>query len=295
VGGTKLGYVLGLLKYSRGKEAEADRLGLEVMNAAGYDPNEMAVVFRKLADQERSLPSSRRALHSSHPLSEDPDARGRAARRDAAAPRRRACCDRARVVFLAGEPDVREGLMARVLVLALLVAACGVSGPVLDPDEHVAGERTAAPAGALDRLWPAILGALPAEGLRVAHQDRARGAIATAARPITGGEAQKKLAEIGDLARATQAGIQRVSELEVGTSCCSRRAGDAGTRLRVRSTIDAIDRSAPAVPRRGASSRSCRATSRSRRAASSSAISSAASRQLLHRRGDALLPRRARH
>ena len=44
--GTKLGYVLGLLKYSRGKEAEADRLGLEVMNAAGYDPNEMAAVFR---------------------------------------------------------------------------------------------------------------------------------------------------------------------------------------------------------------------------------------------------------
>ena len=69
--GTKLGYVLGLLKYSRGKEAEADRLGLEVMNAAGYDPNEMAVVFRKLAEQERSLPSIVERFTSSHPLSED--------------------------------------------------------------------------------------------------------------------------------------------------------------------------------------------------------------------------------
>jgi predicted Zn-dependent protease len=69
--GTKLGYVLGLLKYSRGKEAEADRLGLEVMNAAGYDPNEMAAVFRKLAEQEKSLPSVVERFTSSHPLSED--------------------------------------------------------------------------------------------------------------------------------------------------------------------------------------------------------------------------------
>ena len=46
--GTKLGYVLGLLKYSRGKEAEADRLGLELMYSAGYDPTEMATVFRRL-------------------------------------------------------------------------------------------------------------------------------------------------------------------------------------------------------------------------------------------------------
>jgi hypothetical protein len=135
--------------------------------------------------------------------------------------------------------------MARVLVLALLVAACGVSGPVLDPDEHVAGERQRLLQEPVDRLWPAILGALPAEGLRVTHQDRARGAIATAPVRITGGEAQKKLAEIGDLARAHQAGIQRVSELEVRYVLLLAPAGDAGTRLRVRSTIDAIDRSAP--------------------------------------------------
>jgi beta-barrel assembly-enhancing protease len=69
--GTKLGYVLGLLKYSRGKESEADHLGLEVMNAAGYDPTEMAIVFRKLSEQQRSLPSVVERFFSTHPLSED--------------------------------------------------------------------------------------------------------------------------------------------------------------------------------------------------------------------------------
>jgi len=80
--GTKLGYVLGLLHYSRGKEAEADHLGLEVMNAAGYDPSEMAVVFGRLAEQQHSLPSVVERFFSSHPLSED---RMRDAERRAAA------------------------------------------------------------------------------------------------------------------------------------------------------------------------------------------------------------------
>ncbi len=69
--GAKLAYVLSLLKYSRGKEAEADRLGLQLMNAAGYDPTEMAVVFRKLSEQQHSLPSVVERFFSSHPLSEE--------------------------------------------------------------------------------------------------------------------------------------------------------------------------------------------------------------------------------
>jgi len=69
--GAKLGYVLTLLRYSRGKEAEADRLGLRLMNAAGYDPTAMASVFRKLSEQQRSLPSVVERFISSHPLSED--------------------------------------------------------------------------------------------------------------------------------------------------------------------------------------------------------------------------------
>src|SRR5436309_1098278 len=80
--GTKLGYVLGLLSYSRGKEAEADHLGLVLMNAAGYDASEMAIVFRRLAEQQHSLPSVVERFFSSHPLSED---RMRDAERRAAA------------------------------------------------------------------------------------------------------------------------------------------------------------------------------------------------------------------
>ena len=69
--GAKLGYVLGLLRYNRGMESEADRLGLGLMDAAGYDPREMASVFRKLSEQQRSLPSIVERFASSHPLSED--------------------------------------------------------------------------------------------------------------------------------------------------------------------------------------------------------------------------------
>jgi predicted Zn-dependent protease len=66
--GAKLGYVLGLLQYSRGKEAEADRLGLQLMASAGYDPAEMAVVFRRLEEQQRSMPTIVERFLSSHPL-----------------------------------------------------------------------------------------------------------------------------------------------------------------------------------------------------------------------------------
>ena len=69
--GAKLGYVLALLQYGRGKESEADRLGLELMNNAGYDPHGMSSMFRKLSEQQRSLPSVVERFFSSHPLSED--------------------------------------------------------------------------------------------------------------------------------------------------------------------------------------------------------------------------------
>jgi predicted Zn-dependent protease len=69
--GAKLGYVLTLLRYSRGKEAEADHLGLQLMNAAGYDPSEMAIVFRKLDEQHHSMPSIVERFMGSHPLSKD--------------------------------------------------------------------------------------------------------------------------------------------------------------------------------------------------------------------------------
>jgi beta-barrel assembly-enhancing protease len=69
--GAKLGYVLGLLRYSRGMESEADRLGLELMASAGYDPSEMAAVFRRLEEQQKSLPSIVERFLGSHPLTAD--------------------------------------------------------------------------------------------------------------------------------------------------------------------------------------------------------------------------------
>jgi predicted Zn-dependent protease len=80
--GAKLGYVLSLLRYGRGKEAEADRLGLDLMNTAGYDPTEMANVFRKLDEQQHSMPSVVERFFSSHPLTKDRmrDVEARAAR-----------------------------------------------------------------------------------------------------------------------------------------------------------------------------------------------------------------------
>ena len=130
-----------------------------------------------------------------------------------------------------------------LLVLALL--GCGVRAPGLDPSEHVAGERQRVVQEPIERLWPLLLKALPDEGLRVIHADQKRGAIATSPVRITGREVQKRLAEIGDLSRARQAGLERVSELEVRYFLLLASAGGAGTRLRIRSSIDAVDRSDP--------------------------------------------------
>jgi predicted Zn-dependent protease len=69
--GAKLAYVLALLRYSRGKELEADRLGLGLMHAAGYDAEQMGTVFGKLAAQRGSAPSLLERFVSSHPLDAD--------------------------------------------------------------------------------------------------------------------------------------------------------------------------------------------------------------------------------
>jgi hypothetical protein len=118
-----------------------------------------------------------------------------------------------------------------------------VRAPELDPKEHVRGERIRIVQEPFDRLWPAVLEALPAEGVRVAHADRARGAIATRAVRYTGPDVHRQLADIADLSRARREGLTRVSELAVTYYLLLAPAGDAGTRLNVRSSIDAIDRS----------------------------------------------------
>jgi predicted Zn-dependent protease len=62
---------LGMLKFSRGAEEEADKLGIQYMYAAGYDPTAMATMFEKLMSQNKKKPGTITKLFSSHPQSVD--------------------------------------------------------------------------------------------------------------------------------------------------------------------------------------------------------------------------------
>jgi predicted Zn-dependent protease len=67
-GGGILG-ALGMLKFTRGAEEEADRLGVQYLYASGYDPTGMATMFEKLASQNKKKPGTIAKLFSSHPPS----------------------------------------------------------------------------------------------------------------------------------------------------------------------------------------------------------------------------------
>ena len=58
---------LSYLKFSRGAEEEADRLGLQYMWNAGYDPTSMLSFFEKLKARERKDPGKLAKLFSTHP------------------------------------------------------------------------------------------------------------------------------------------------------------------------------------------------------------------------------------
>ena len=55
------------LKFSRGAEEEADRLGLQYMWAAGYDPTSLMSFFEKLKAKEKKEPGTLAKVFSSHP------------------------------------------------------------------------------------------------------------------------------------------------------------------------------------------------------------------------------------
>jgi predicted Zn-dependent protease len=59
------------MKFSRGAESEADRLGVQYMYAAGYDPNAMSTMFEKLASQNKKKPGFLSKAFSTHPQSVD--------------------------------------------------------------------------------------------------------------------------------------------------------------------------------------------------------------------------------
>ena len=60
---------LAMLKFSRGAEVEADKLGVQYMYAAGYDPNGMATMFEKLSAMNKKKPGKLAKLFATHPES----------------------------------------------------------------------------------------------------------------------------------------------------------------------------------------------------------------------------------
>lgn len=57
------------MKFSRNAEIEADRLGVQYLYAAGYDPQAMSTMFEKLASQNKKKPGTLLKLFSTHPQS----------------------------------------------------------------------------------------------------------------------------------------------------------------------------------------------------------------------------------
>jgi len=132
----------------------------------------------------------------------------------------------------------------RWLALALAVAVgCHAWKPALDPKEHMRGEHARLVQEPFASLWPAVLRGLEEEGLSIAASDRAQGTIATRPLRYAGADATRRLAEIADLSRARGEGMGRVSELELTYYLLLAPAGDAGTSVKIRCAIDAIDRS----------------------------------------------------
>jgi beta-barrel assembly-enhancing protease len=62
---------LTFLKFSRGAEKEADRLGAQYMWASGYDPNALVTFFEKLQSQEKGKQSTLLKVFSTHPVTGD--------------------------------------------------------------------------------------------------------------------------------------------------------------------------------------------------------------------------------
>lgn len=62
---------LTFLKFSRGAEKEADRLGAQYMWASGYDPNALITFFEKLQAKDKKKPGTLAKVFSTHPLTGD--------------------------------------------------------------------------------------------------------------------------------------------------------------------------------------------------------------------------------
>src|SRR5205807_8219148 len=58
---------MAFLRFSRAAEEEADKLGVQYMWAAGYDPNAMATMFEKLEAKNKKKPGTISKLFATHP------------------------------------------------------------------------------------------------------------------------------------------------------------------------------------------------------------------------------------
>ncbi|HYG81930.1 MAG TPA: M48 family metallopeptidase [Pyrinomonadaceae bacterium] len=63
--------LLGFMKFSRDAETEADKLGVQYLYAAGYDPNALATMFEKLAAKNKKKPGFLSKAFSTHPQPPD--------------------------------------------------------------------------------------------------------------------------------------------------------------------------------------------------------------------------------
>ena len=62
---------MAFLKFSRGAEEEADKLGVQYMWAAGYDPSAMATMFEKLEAKNKKKPGTISKMFADHPAPAD--------------------------------------------------------------------------------------------------------------------------------------------------------------------------------------------------------------------------------
>jgi predicted Zn-dependent protease len=66
-----LGLLGAFMKFSRGAEEEADKLGVQYLYAAGYDPTAMATMFEKLESKNKKKPGFIARAFATHPAPPD--------------------------------------------------------------------------------------------------------------------------------------------------------------------------------------------------------------------------------
>jgi hypothetical protein len=121
-------------------------------------------------------------------------------------------------------------------VLLLLTAAACPKKPELDPKEHVRGEHQRLLHAPADRVWPAVVAALDADGFEITSKDRKAGVITTGMTRYTTDDLSHRLGDIGDLSALHKEGITGIRDVRVGYYVLVTPAGE-DTSLRIRSTI----------------------------------------------------------